>query len=153
MLGCYLDPKNDYAFRRIFGDAKREHVLRQFLNSMLRLAGERQIEQLHIADPHQLPKIKGWKENILDIRCQDQCQRHFLVEMQVWDQHDFQHRAVYAAAKAYTDQLQAGQNYQHLRKVTLLSILGFPFLETPNYLSNHLILDCLLYTSPSPRDA
>ncbi|MEM7403593.1 MAG: PD-(D/E)XK nuclease family transposase, partial [Myxococcota bacterium] len=50
MLSCYLDPKNDYAFRRIFGDEKREHVLRHFLNSVLELQGDRQIKQLHIAD-------------------------------------------------------------------------------------------------------
>jgi len=141
MLGCYLDPKNDYAFRRIFGDEKREHLLRRFLNSILRLKGSRQIKHLHIADPHQLPDIDGWKENILDIRCWDQQERNFLVEMQVWDQKDFQHRALYAAAKAYIDQLKAGQGYKHLRKVTLLSILGFRFLRTPDYLANHLILD------------
>ncbi|MEM7589177.1 MAG: Rpn family recombination-promoting nuclease/putative transposase [Myxococcota bacterium] len=141
MLGCYLDPKNDYAFRRIFGDEKREHVLRRFLNSVLRLQGHEQIKHLRIADPHQLPAIEGWKENVLDIRCWDQNEHNFLVEMQVWDQKDFQYRALYAAAKAYVDQLQAGEQYKHLRKVTLLSILGFCFLETPNYLANHLILD------------
>ena len=141
MLGCYLDPKNDYAFRRIFGDDKREHVLRHFLNSVLELVGDRQIKRLRIADPHQVPKLKDHKETILDVRCKDQRGCEFIVEMQVSDQRDFEHRAVYYVAKSFVNQLKKGEDYTQLRKVTLLSILDFPFLESPDYLSTHLILD------------
>ena len=141
MLGCYLDPKNDYAFRRIFGDAKREPLLRRFLNSLLELKGEGQIERLHIADPHQIPRLKDSKETVLDVRCIDQRGREFIVEMQMLDQHDFEHRALYYVAKSFVGQLKRGDKYTQLRKVTLLSILDFAFLRNPHYLATHLILD------------
>ena len=141
MWGCYLDPKNDYAFRRIFGDEKREHVLRHFLNSVLQLKADRQIEHLRIADRHQVPKLKGNKETILDVYCKDQKEREFIVEMQVANQGDFDHRAVYYVAKSFVHQLKKGEDYSQLRKVTLLSILDFRFLDSTDYLSTHLILD------------
>ena len=141
MLGCYLDPKNDYAFRKIFGDEKREHVLRHFLNGVLQLQAERQIKQLRIADRHQVPKLKEHKETVLDVYCTDQRGREFIVEMQVANQGDFAHRAVYYVAKSFVHQLKKGEDYNQLRKVTLLSILDFRFLDSPNYLSTHLILD------------
>ncbi|MEM7588548.1 MAG: Rpn family recombination-promoting nuclease/putative transposase [Myxococcota bacterium] len=141
MLGCYLDPKNDYAFRKIFGDQKREHVLRHFLNSVLELSGDKKIKRLRIADPHQVPKLKEHKETILDVYCKDQSGREFIVEMQVSDQKDFEHRAVYYLAKSFVSQLKKGDDFIQLRKVTLLSILDFPFLENPHYLSTHLLLD------------
>ena len=141
MLGCYLDPKNDYAFRRIFGDEKREHVLRHFLNGVLQLKSDGCIERLSIADRHQVPKLKGNKETVLDVYCTDQGGRKFIVEMQVANRGDFAHRAVYYVAKSFVNQLKRGDDYSRLRKVTLLSILDFRFLESPNYLSTHLILD------------
>ncbi|MEM7495145.1 MAG: Rpn family recombination-promoting nuclease/putative transposase, partial [Myxococcota bacterium] len=113
--GCYPDPRNDHAFRRVFGDEKREPVLRQFLNSVLRLKDEERIQHLRIADPHQVPPIEELKESILDIRCWDQHKRNFLVEMQVWDQKNFQQRALYNAAKLFVDQLGKGEDYAELR--------------------------------------
>ena len=141
MLGCYLDPKNDYAFRRIFGDSKREPLLRRFLNSILELKGDMQIEHLRLADPHQVPKLKDYKETVLDVRCIDQRGREFIVEMQLLDKNDFEQRVLYYVAKSFVRQLKKGEKYTKLRKVTLLSILDFVFLENPHYLATHLILD------------
>ena len=145
MLGCYLDPKNDYAFRRIFGDEKREHVLRHFLNSVLQLQDDRRIQQLRIADRHQVPKMESNKETVLDVNCTDQKGREFIVEMQVGNRGDFEHRALYYVAKSFVRQLKKGEGYNKLRKVTLLSILDFHFLDSPDYLSTHLILDKKTY--------
>ncbi|MEM7402511.1 MAG: Rpn family recombination-promoting nuclease/putative transposase [Myxococcota bacterium] len=141
MLGCYLDQKHDYAFRRIFGSQKRVHVLRQFLNGVLHLEDANCIEQLRIADRHNVPRLDGMKETVMDVRCVDHSGREFIVEMQVCDKRDFEHRSLYYVSQSYTEQLKKGEPYTMLRKVTLLAVLDFQFLRSPHYLSNHLILD------------
>jgi predicted transposase/invertase (TIGR01784 family) len=143
MSGFYLDPKNDHAFRRTFGDPKRAHVLRSLLNSVLRLRGDHAITQLSIADPHQIPKLDGLKETTLDVYCKDQRDHEFIVEMQISDKRDFEHRALYYMSRSYADQLKRGESYINLRRVTLLAVLDFPFLRSPDYLATHLILDAV----------
>ncbi|MEM7494806.1 MAG: PD-(D/E)XK nuclease family transposase [Myxococcota bacterium] len=48
----------------------------------------------------------------------------------MWNQKNFQQRALYNAAKLFVDQLGKSEDYAELRKVTLLSILNFPFLAS-----------------------
>ena len=139
--GCYPDPRNDHAFRRVFGDPRRAHVLRHLLNSVLRLRGDEAIHHLRIADPRQTPKHPDLKDTVLDVDCWDQRDHEFIVEMQVADERDFDKRALFYTAKAYMRRLPKGGKYKDLRKVTLLSVLGFQFLESPSYFSTHFILD------------
>ena len=35
----FLNPKNDYAFKRIFGTRKNQDILTHFLNDMLNFSG------------------------------------------------------------------------------------------------------------------
>ena len=141
MSGHYLDPKNDYAFRRIFGDEKRESLLRHFLNDVLKLKGSHAIKSLKVSDPNQIPQIKGLKHTIVDVRCKDQENREFIIEMQVAGKEEFPQRILHYVAKAIVDQLESGQNYNDLRRVTLLSIVNFPLLKSKKYFANHLVLD------------
>lgn len=39
-LSKFLDPKNDVAFRRVFGTEKNKDILIHFLNDILGLAGK-----------------------------------------------------------------------------------------------------------------
>ncbi|MFP3035975.1 MAG: PD-(D/E)XK nuclease family transposase [Wolbachia sp.] len=40
VLSKFLDPKNNYAFKRIFGTEKNKDILIHFLNDGLNLTGE-----------------------------------------------------------------------------------------------------------------
>ena len=57
----FADPKNDIAFKRIFGDEKHTEVLISFLNSVLDFKGKRKIKEVKIVNPYQVPKIKDLK--------------------------------------------------------------------------------------------
>ena len=137
----FISPQNDFAFKRIFGDEQHKEVLISFLNSVLDLSGEREVVEVQIADPYQVPRLKQFKETILDIKATCQSGRQFIVEMQVEHQHHFYKRALYYSSKAYTEQLRTGVNFTELKPVYFIGVLNFKAMQGSRYLSRHLILD------------
>ena len=74
----FADPKNDIAFKRIFGDEKHTEVLISFLNSVLDFKGNKQIKKVTLANPYQIPKIKDLKNTILDIKAKTKTMKNLL---------------------------------------------------------------------------
>ena len=137
----FISPQNDFAFKRIFGDEQHKEVLISFLNSVLDLNGEREVVEVQIVDPYQVPRLKQFKETILDIKATCQSGRQFIVEMQVEHQHHFYKRALYYSSKAYTEQLHIGIDFTELKPVYFIGVLNFEAIPGSRYLSRHIILD------------
>ena len=78
----FADPKNDIAFKKIFGDENKTEVLISFLNSVLDFKGKRKIKSVTLTNPYQLPNIEELKETILDIKATNHNKETFIVEMQ-----------------------------------------------------------------------
>ena len=135
----FLDPTNDLAFKKIFGNEKKKHILISFLNSILRLPAQEHITEVTLLNPNQAPHLPGAKETILDVRCHDQTGAEYIVEMQVLPQEFFDKRVMYYAAKTYSQQLNSGEKYHLLKPVIFLGILNFEFTADPHYLSTHCI--------------
>jgi hypothetical protein len=76
----YLDPKNDFTFKRIFGE--HPDLLKSFLNALMPLKENQQIESLEYLPAEQVPDNPLRKNSIVDVRCRDNAGRHFIVEMQ-----------------------------------------------------------------------
>ncbi|MGL9718474.1 MAG: PD-(D/E)XK nuclease family transposase, partial [Wolbachia sp.] len=51
VLSKFLDPKNNYAFRRIFGNNDNKNILIHFLNDILSRTGENKIEEVTFLSP------------------------------------------------------------------------------------------------------
>ena len=81
----FVDVKNDIAFRKIFGNENRNETLISFLNAVLDFHGDQRIKQVSILNPYQLPKLKGGKVTIIDVKATDQVGRTYIIEMQVGD--------------------------------------------------------------------
>jgi len=137
----FADPKNDIAFKKIFGDEKKTEVLISFLNSILEFEGVRAIKSVTIASPYQVPKIEELKNTILDIRAINQSDEEFIVEMQVERDIYFAKRSLYYTSKSYVNQIKKAEDYPQLKKVYFIGILDFAIFETESYISRHLILD------------
>jgi len=137
----FADPKNDIAFKKIFADERHKDVLISFLNAILDFKGNKEIVDIEILNPYQVPKIEELKETILDIRAKNKNGESFIVEMQKKDLGDFAKRSLYYTSKAYISQLDKGLNYDKLKKVYFIGILNFSMFDNPNYISRHLILD------------
>ncbi len=137
----FADIKNDIAFRKIFGNENKTEILISFLNSVLKLEGNKKITWVAILNPYQLPIVLGAKSTILDVKAKDKTGKEYIVEMQVTERIGFAKRVMYYSAKSYAAQLDAGNNYYKLKPTIFIGILNFAFLETKDYLSRHLILD------------
>ena len=146
MLTKYLDPKNDVAFRKIFGTEKHKNILIHFLNDMVCFSGKEPIVEVTFLKTVQDPEIAAKKESIVDVLCKDSRGVQYIVEMQVAEAKGFEKRAQYYAAKAYAGQLNKGKEedgqYKNLKEVIFVSIANFIlFPDKKAYKSDHVILD------------
>ena len=145
-LSKFLDPKNDIAFKRVFGSENHRDILIHFINDILELKGNEEIESVEFLSPIQDPEIAYKKQSIIDVLCRDREGVQIIVEMQVAPTKGFEKRAQYYAAKAYSRQLNQGKEedgqYQNLKEVIFIAIADCViFKDKDGYKSDHVILD------------
>ena len=137
----FADPKNDLAFKKIFGNDQHKNILISFLNAVLDFKDNLAMVEVELANPYQVPRIPELKETILDINAKNKQGDNFIVEMQKKDLGDFTKRSLYYTSKAYVSQLPKGQNYTILKKVYFIGILNFNIFKNKDYISRHLIVN------------
>ena len=125
----FLNPKTDFAFKKIFGSNESKDILISFINAELQFTGSYEIVGLTIIDPYQAPKIKGMKDTYLDVKAQSRDGREFVIEMQVLNVAGFEKRILYNAAKAYSIQIASAQDYLVLNPVIAITIADFVMFE------------------------
>ncbi|WP_342271340.1 Rpn family recombination-promoting nuclease/putative transposase [Candidatus Tisiphia endosymbiont of Parasteatoda lunata] len=145
-ISKFLDPKNDVAFRRIFGSEKNKDILIHFINDVLELKGSDKIKEVTFLPTIQEPEIAAKKQSIVDVLCKDENGVQLIIEMQVSPQEGFEKRAQYYAAKAYSRQLNKGKKegarYIDLKSVIFIAISdNIIFKDKVFYKSDHIILD------------
>jgi predicted transposase/invertase (TIGR01784 family) len=124
MASIFINPKTDFAFKKIFGSEQSHGILVSFLNGIL-YAGESIIEDLEILNPYQAPRIRGVKDTYLDVKAKLISGQTVIIEMQVLNVEGFEKRILYNAAKAYSIQLSQGDQYKLLNPVIALTITDF----------------------------
>ena len=142
MLTKYLNPRNDFAFKKLFGTEDNKDLLIRFLNAILELEGDEQINEVKFLNPDQAPRFWDGKRSIVDVLVTDQRGTYYVVEMQILHTPDFDKRVQYYAAKTYVDQLRTGEGYGKLCPVYFIAIADHViFPEKEAYKSLHLICD------------
>ncbi len=139
----FVDPRNDVAFRKIFGDENKKEILISFLNNILEFTDtQKEIVDITIQNPYQVPKLKELKETILDIKAVDKRSVHYIIEMQMFHTTAFEKKVLYYVGKAYYQQLNRAEDYPKLNQVIFLGFLNFKLFDNnPDYATRHLILD------------
>jgi predicted transposase/invertase (TIGR01784 family) len=127
----FINPKTDFAFKKIFGSKKSKDILISFLNGIL-YQGQDTILDLEILDPYQAPRIKGIKDSYLDVKAMITGNKTVIIEMQVLNVLGFEKRVLYNAAKAFSIQLSVGEDYTLLNPVIALTITDFEMFEHSN---------------------
>jgi predicted transposase/invertase (TIGR01784 family) len=131
----FINPKNDYAFKKIFGSSESKDILISFLNAMI-YEGNSIIEDLEIINPNLPPIVQGLKDTYLDVKAKLTDGTLVIIEMQVLNVQSFGKRVLYNAAKTYAFQLQAGEGYRMLKPVIALTITDFEmFANSSNLIS------------------
>jgi predicted transposase/invertase (TIGR01784 family) len=127
----FINPKTDFAFKKIFGSEQSHEVLISFLNGLL-YDGVSKIQSLDILNPYQAPRIRGMKDTYLDVKAILQDGTSVIIEMQVLNVEGFEKRILYNAAKAYSTQLGTGEDYTLLNPVIALTITDFTMFDDPD---------------------
>ncbi|MBR8828772.1 MAG: Rpn family recombination-promoting nuclease/putative transposase, partial [Gomphosphaeria aponina SAG 52.96 = DSM 107014] len=124
----FISPKNDYAFKKIFGSEDSKEILISFLNAII--YQERPlIQDLTIANPYIPGKIVTLKDTYLDIKAILDNKTTVLIEMQLQNMTAFDKRIQYNLAKTYSNQLVVGEKYYALTPVISLRIMDFILFE------------------------
>ena len=135
----FINPKTDYAFKKIFGSEQSHDILISFLNAIL-YDGNVVIKDLEILNPYLAPRIRGVKATYLDVKARLDNGTTVIIEMQVLNIEGFEKRILYNAAKAYSTQLGVGQDYNLLDPVIALTITDFEMFPEMNQLISRFIL-------------
>ena len=131
----FIDPKIDFAFKKIFGSSDSKDILINFLNAIL-YEGQPLIEALEIIDSQPENPTLGTQETRLDVKATINGDRIALVEIQLINVPSFGNRVLYNAAKSYSQQLTGKDRYERLKTVISLKIADFEMFENqPEFMS------------------
>ena len=120
--GKYLNPKADLTFKKVFGE--HEDLVMSLLNALLPLDEGKQIEHVEYLTSEMVPENPGKKNSIVDVRCRETGGRHFIVEMQMNWNNEFQQRVILNASKAVVKQLGTSEDYSLLQPVYALNLIN-----------------------------
>jgi len=137
----FLDAKTDIAFKKLFGDQKGTERTISFLNNILELQEGELITSVKIENTENLPLSKGKKKSFIDVRCTDQADKKYLVEMQRVDEHDFLERAGFYSSLSIHSQLKKNEPYTSIAPVIFVGVLDFDLFTFDHYLSHHFFMD------------
>ena len=135
----FINPKTDFAFKKIFGSEQSHEILVSFLNGIL-YGGDNVVQSVDILNPYQAPRIRGMKDTFLDVKAIISGGQTVIIEMQVLNAKGFEQRVLYNAAKAYSVQLASGAHYTTLYPVIALTITDFKmFPNSPDVMSRFVL--------------
>ncbi len=139
-----LNPRVDFAFKKLFGSEGNKDILISFINAIV--SPQDKVKDITLINPYNDPQYKGDKLSILDIKAIDETGRHYNIEMQMVDEVSYDQRALYYWSKVYTNQLKKGCHFDTLRKTIGIHILNFNYFnEEKDYHSIFKILNARTY--------
>ena len=118
----YLNPKADLTFKLVFGE--HPDLVMSLLNALLPLADDEQITHVEYITPEMVPENPAKKNSVVDVRCYDQMDRQFIVEMQMEWNESFKNRVVLNASKAVVRQLKKNEDFKLVHPVYSLNLIN-----------------------------
>ena len=143
-----LDPKNDWAFKQVFGQEKHKNILIAFLNAIFENV-QSKIVDVQFLKVETDSEVILLRQSIVDVLCRTVDGRHFIVEMQRASDTSFVKRAVEYACRVYLGQRTIDKKkkndrggYGKMRPVIFLAIMEETlFAKKKAYLSHHQFRD------------
>ncbi len=117
----YLDPKADLTFKKIFGE--HPDLVMSLLNALLPLEAGKEITDIHYLSPERVPRTEEGKDSIVDVYCETNDKRQFIVEMQMYWSTNFMQRVLFNSSKVYVSQLDEGESFSKLQPVYSLNLI------------------------------
>lgn len=144
----FINPKTDYAFKKIFSSAESKDILISFLNALL-YKGQNTIHDLEFSNTYEAGAMAILKDSFLDVKATLDNGSIVIIEMQVLNIEGFNKRIPYYAAKVYVNQLKRGEIYTDLQPVISLTITDFKMFKKTDKIINRFVFkewdDSFLY--------
>ena len=122
-MARYIDPRVDWAFKRIFGSEDTKECLITFLNGLF--DGELVIKDVTFGKTEKLGLRPDERGVIFDVYCVTDEGKHIIVEMQKKEQDYFADRALYYTARTIVEQGIKGEWNYHLAPVYTICFMDF----------------------------
>ena len=119
----------DFTFKRVFSYEGNEDVLIDLLEEILEI----KIKWVKVKNPEILPRKKGDKKAILDIKAEIDDGSIIDIEMQAQDKKDTEERASTYLTMITSEILDSGEEYKRLRKVIVIEILNYENYKINGY--------------------
>ena len=117
-------PKNDFAFKLIFGSESHKNILKSFLSAVLKTPKE-YFEDIKLMNTELLKEFQEDKKGILDIRVETKDSEQIDIEIQILPTKYMTNRSLFYWSKMYLSQIQQGMKYNELKKCITINILDF----------------------------
>ena len=127
-MARFIDPRVDWAFKRIFGSEDTKECLITFLNGLFE--DELVIKDVTFAKTEKLGLRPDDRGVVFDVYCVTNEGKHIIVEMQKKEQEYFADRALYYTARAIVQQGVRGIWDYHLAPVYTVCFMDF-VLDSP----------------------
>ena len=132
-----LNLKNDIVFKAFFAKKGNEKFLIDFLEPLLKI----KINNIKIQEEKNLlqltPNEKGGR---LDLEAELNNRVVVNIELQMKNNYNMKERLTFYGAKKLTDTIEIGQNYNEMKKVIVVAILGYNLLDVEDYISQTKIV-------------
>jgi predicted transposase/invertase (TIGR01784 family) len=129
-----IDPKVDYAFKKVFGSESNADLLQDLLAAVLGFA----VSAVEIINPFNEKETPDDKLSVLDIKATDAAGQWFDVEMQMFSHEAIIPRLLYYWARLYTGQIREGESFATLRPAYSVCFLNSRlFHRRPDVYLNH----------------
>ena len=122
-MARFIDPRVDWAFKRIFGSEDTKECLITFLNGLFE--DELVIKDVTFAKTEKLGLRPDDRGVVFDVYCVTNEDKHVIVEMQKKEQEYFADRALYYTARAIVQQGIRGIWDYHLAPVYTVCFMDF----------------------------
>ncbi|HPR97030.1 MAG TPA: Rpn family recombination-promoting nuclease/putative transposase, partial [Thermotogota bacterium] len=127
----YINPKVDYAFKRVFGNEQHPNILIAFLNAVFEYPAdaEERITSVSIKNPYLDKRTIDDKLAILDIRAETNNNLMINIEIQVRRDEAMRKRTLYYLSNMVAEGLKASEDYSVLSKCVAINILDYTEIE------------------------
>ena len=132
-----ISPKYDYVVKELFRD---ETILRYFISDVLGIRQE-SIRSLRLRNTFLWKRHKKQKLGILDVVVELNDDTKIDIELQAKVCDSWDKRQLFYLSKLYTEDLQSGQDYSHLRTCVGISILDFNLSNRKKYHTVYYLMD------------
>jgi predicted transposase/invertase (TIGR01784 family) len=139
-----LNPLNDFAFQKTFGEKGDEAQTLEFLNAVLERTGKGNLSSVEIIEAKDLPaESVGEKTGRLDVLAKLSDGSKANVEVQNKNEHNMEKRSLFYWAKKYIEGLKKGGEYIDLVPVIAINIIDFDYIDIDDFHTSFHLWDDL----------